>query len=154
MARLLIKRSAEETVMNVSSRLMTKQTSEVTTLGGMTVFTTCSQNGSTHGPDSQGYGTEARGKSGAVKDTMRNQRISRMKDSRGFSLMEVLLVAGLVMLVGGFSMVIIGPALEARNVEMAARTVSTQMQRARQFSVDARRKTKVIFTTPSTITVH
>ena len=68
--------------------------------------------------------------------------------------MEVLLVAGLVMLVGGFSMFIIGPALEARNVEIAVRTVSTQMQRARQFSVDARRRTRVRFTTPSTITVH
>ena len=61
--------------------------------------------------------------------------------------MEALLVAGLVMLVGGFSMIIIGPAPEARNVEMAVRTVSTQMSRARQFSVDARRKTKVTFTT-------
>ena len=68
--------------------------------------------------------------------------------------MEVLLVAGLVMLVGGFSMIFIGPALEARNVEMAVRTVSTQMSRARQLSVDARRKTKVTFTTPGTITVE
>ena len=76
-----------------------------------------------------------------------------MQDVRGFSLMEILLVAGLLMLVGGFSMIIIGPALEARNVEMAVRTVSTQMQRARQFSVDARRLTKVTFTTPGTITV-
>ena len=67
--------------------------------------------------------------------------------------MEILLVAGLLMLVGGFSMIIIGPALEARNVEMAVRTVSTQMQRARQFSVDARRRTRVTFTTPDTITV-
>jgi len=51
-------------------------------------------------------------------------------------------------------MMIIGPALEARNVEMAVRTVSNQMQRARQFSVDARRLTKVTFTTPGTITVE
>ncbi len=76
-----------------------------------------------------------------------------MKDIRGFSLMEILLVAGLVALVGGFSMIIIGPALEARNVEMAVRTVSTQMSRARQFSVDGRRRTRVTFTTPRTITV-
>ena len=76
-----------------------------------------------------------------------------MKDIRGFSLMEILLVAGLVALVGGFSMMIIGPALEARNVDMAARTVSTQMNRARQFSVDARRRTRVTFTNPATITV-
>ena len=68
--------------------------------------------------------------------------------------MEILLVAGLLMLVGGFSMMIIGPALEARNVEMAVRTVSTQMSRARQISVDTRRKTKVTFTTPGTITVE
>jgi len=85
---------------------------------------------------------------------MKNQGISKLNDIRGFSLMEVLLVAGLVMLVGGFSMIFIGPALEARNVEMAVRTVSTQMSRARQLSVDARRKTKVTFTTPGTITVE
>ncbi len=77
-----------------------------------------------------------------------------MKDIRGFSLMEILLVAGLVAGVGGFTTMIIGPALEARNVEMAVRTVSTQMSRARQFSVDARRQTKVTFTTPRTITVE
>ena len=63
------------------------------------------------------------------------------------------MVAGLVAVVGAISMMIIGPALEARNVEMAVRTVSTQMSRARQFSVDARRKTRVTFTTPGTITV-
>jgi len=68
--------------------------------------------------------------------------------------MEILLVAGLVAFVGAISMMIIGPALEARNVEMAVRTVSIQMSRARQFSVDARRQTKVIFTTPRTITVE
>ncbi len=67
--------------------------------------------------------------------------------------MEILMVTGLVAVVGAFSMIIIGPALEARNVEMAVRTVSTQMSRARQFSVDARRRTRVTFTTPSTITV-
>ncbi len=77
-----------------------------------------------------------------------------MKDIRGFSLMEILLVAGLVALVGGFSMMIIGPALEARNADVAVRTVSTQMSRARQISVDARRQTRVTFTTPSTITVE
>ena len=67
--------------------------------------------------------------------------------------MEILMVTSLVAVVGAFSMIIIGPALEARNVEMAVRTVSTQMSRARQFSVDARRRTRVTFTTPSTITV-
>ncbi len=67
--------------------------------------------------------------------------------------MEILMVAGLVAVVGAFSMIIIGPALEARNVEMAVRTVSTQMRRARQFSVDARRRTRVTFTTPGTFIV-
>ena len=67
--------------------------------------------------------------------------------------MEILMVTTLVAVVGAFSMMIIGPALEARNVEMAVRTVSTQMSRARQFSVDARRRTRVTFTTTNTITV-
>ena len=84
---------------------------------------------------------------------MKNQGISKIKDIRGFSLIEILLVTALVVIVGGVSMMIIGPALEARNVEMAVRTVSTQMSRARQFSVDARRRTRVTFTTPGTITV-
>ncbi len=121
----------------------------------MTVFTTYSQKSSIRGPDSQSHENEINESlsSGAVKNMMKKPRISRMKDIRGFSLMEILLVAGLVALVGGFSMMIIGPALEARNVDMAARTVSTQMNRARQFSVDARRRTRVTFTNPATITV-
>ncbi len=135
----------------------------------MTVSTTYSQNGTTRGPDSQSYENEvneslsplypkgfreqAAGKSGAVKNTMKNQGISNIKDIRGFSLMEILLVAGLIAVVGAITNMIIGPALEARNVEIAVRTVSTQMSRARQFSVDARRLTRVTFATPSTITV-
>ena len=132
-------------------------------------MTTYSQNSSTRGPDSpshenevseslslihpKGFREQAAGKSGAVKNTMMNQRISKMKDIRGFSLIEILMVTALVAIVGAFSMMIIGPALEARTVEMAVRTVSTQMQRARQFAVDARRRTRVTFTTPDTITV-
>ncbi len=77
-----------------------------------------------------------------------------MKNKRGFTFIEVLLVLALLMVISGFSMIIIGPALKARNVEMAVRTVSLQMSRARQFSVDARRLTRVTFTAPSTITVH
>ena len=121
----------------------------------MTVFTTYSQKSSTRGSDSQSHENEVNESlsSGAVKNTMKNQRISKMKDIRGFSLIEILTVAGLVAVVGAFSMMIIGPALEARNVEMAVRTVSTQMSRARQFSVDARRRTRVTFITPGTITV-
>ena len=77
-----------------------------------------------------------------------------MRNNRGFTLLEILIVAGVLAMVGGFSMLIIGPALQARAVEMAARTVSTQMSRARQFSVDARRLTRVTFTAPRTITVE
>jgi len=136
----------------------------------MTVFTTDYQNISTRGPDSQshenefsgslplthpkGSRREAWGGSGAVKKTMKNQEISKVKDIRGFSLLELLMVMALVVIVGGISMMIVGPALESRNVEMAVRTVSTQMSRARQYSVDARRKTRVTFTTPGTITVE
>lgn len=122
----------------------------------MTVFTTYSQNGSTRGPGSQSHESEVNESlfSGAVKNTMKNQKISRMKDVRGFTLVEILMVAGMVAVVGAFSMMIIGPALDARNVDMAARTVSTQMSRARQYSVDARRRTRVTFTNPDTITVE
>ena len=110
----------------------------------MTVFTTYSQKSWTGGSDSQSHEKQINESlsSGAVKNTMKNQKISKMKDIRGFSLIEILMVAGLVAVVGAFSMMIIGPALEARNVDIAARTVSTQMSRARQYSVDARRKTR------------
>ena len=83
-----------------------------------------------------------------------DQKISKLKDIGGFSLVELLLVVAVVIAIGSISMLIIGTALEARNADVAVRTVSTQMSRARQFSVDARRKTKVTFTAPSTITVE
>ncbi len=121
----------------------------------MTVFTTYSQKSSIRGPDSQSHENEVNESifCGAVKNTMKNQEISRLKDIRGFSLMEILMVAGMVAVIGAFSMMIIGPALEARNVDMAVRTVSNEMHRARQFAVDARRRTRVTFTNPATITV-
>ncbi len=121
----------------------------------MAVFTTYSHRSSIRGPDSQSHEKEVNESlfSGAVKNIMNKPKFSKMKDIRGFSLMEILMVAGMVAIIGAFSMMIIGPALEARNVDMAVRTVSSQMNRARQFSVDARRRTRVTFTNPATITV-
>ncbi len=40
---------------------------------------------------------------------MRNQGISKMKEIRGFSLIEILMVAGLVAVVGAFLMMISDP---------------------------------------------
>jgi Tfp pilus assembly protein FimT len=121
----------------------------------MTVFTTYSQKSSTCGPDSQSHENEVNESvsSGAVKNKMNKPRISRMKDIRGFSLLEILMVGGMIAVVGAFSMMIIGPALEARDVDIAVRTVSNEMHRARQYAVDARRRTRVTFTNPATITV-
>ncbi len=79
---------------------------------------------------------------------------SGLRTKHGFSLIELMILVSFLAIVSGFSMMIIGPALKARNVEMAMRTVSLQMSRARQYSVDARRLTRVTFTAPSTITVH
>ena len=156
MARLLLNRSAEAPVKDSGSRLMTKTNVRGNNLGGMTVFTTYSQKSSTIGPDSQSHENELAESlfGGAVNNTMKSQEISKMKDIRGFSLMEILMVAGMVAIVGAFSMMIIGPALEARNVDMAVRTVSNEMHRARQFAVDARRRTKVTFNNPRTILVE
>ena len=49
---------------------------------------------------------------------------------------------------------IIGPALQARAVEVAASTVSLEMRRTRQLSVDTRHKYRVTFTAPNTITTE
>ncbi len=79
---------------------------------------------------------------------------SRLRTKRGFSLIELMIVVSFLAIVSGFSMMIIGPALKARGVEMAARTVSLEMRRARQVSVDSRHLTRVTFTVPQTITIE
>ena len=76
-----------------------------------------------------------------------------MRNKQGFSLIELLIVAAVLAIVSGVSIMIIGPALKARSVDMAVHTISLQMSRARQLSVDSRRLTRVTFTPPGTITV-
>ncbi len=76
-----------------------------------------------------------------------------MKTTRGFSLIEMILVATILAIGSTFSMLIIGPALQARASEMASRTVSMELRRARQLSVDTRRLLRVTFTDPKTITL-
>lgn len=77
-----------------------------------------------------------------------------MRGKQGFTLIELVVALAVLAVVSGFSVIIIGPALKARRVETAVRTVSLQMNRARQFSVDSRRITRVTFTSPRTITVE
>lgn len=76
-----------------------------------------------------------------------------MRTPRGFSLIELIIVAGILAIASTFSMLIIGPALKARDAEMASRTVSMELRRARQLSVDMRRLLRVTFTAPQTITL-
>ena len=80
-------------------------------------------------------------------------RKSELKTTRGFSLIEMILVATILAIGSTFSMLIIGPALQARASEMASRTVSMELRRARQLSVDTRRLLRVTFTDPKTITL-
>ena len=77
-----------------------------------------------------------------------------MRSKRGFSLIEVIITAVILAGVTTFAMMLIGPTLKARNVQMAVSTVSLEMSRARQLSVDSRRLSKVTFTTPRTITTE
>jgi prepilin-type N-terminal cleavage/methylation domain-containing protein len=80
-------------------------------------------------------------------------RESELKTTRGFSLIEMILVASILAIGSTFSMLVIGPALQARASEMASRTVSMELRRARQLSVDTRRLLRVTFTAPKTITL-
>ena len=77
-----------------------------------------------------------------------------MRSQQGFSFIELLVTLAVLAVVSGFSILLVGPVLKARQVEMAVRTVSLQMSRARQFSVDSRRLTRVTFISPRTITVE
>ena len=74
-----------------------------------------------------------------------------MRSKQGFSFIELLVTLAVMAVVSGFSILLVGPVLKARQVEMAVRTVSLQMSRARQFSVDSRRLTRVTFISPRTI---
>ena len=78
---------------------------------------------------------------------------SGKRDTRGFSLIELIIAASILAIASTFSMLIIGPALQARASEMASRTVSMELRRARQLSVDTRRLLRVTFTAPQTITL-
>ena len=77
-----------------------------------------------------------------------------MRKTQGFSILELLIVVSVLAIVSGASMILIGPALKARAVEMAARTVTMEMRRARQAAVDTRHLSRVTFTAPQTITIE
>ncbi len=77
-----------------------------------------------------------------------------MRRTQGFSLIELLIVVSVLVIISGISMIFIGPALKARAVEMAVRTVTLEMRRARQEAVDTRHLTHVTFTTPKTIKIE
>ena len=70
---------------------------------------------------------------------------------RGFSLIELVIVVTVVFVVSGIGVMIVAPALRHRDVELSARTVSLEMRRARQLSVDSRRQFRVTFTAPNTL---
>lgn len=74
-----------------------------------------------------------------------------MSSSRGFTLIELILVVTTLGVVSGFGYMAVEPAMRAREVDMAVRTVELEMRRARQHAVDSRRKHRVTFTAPNTI---
>jgi len=77
-----------------------------------------------------------------------------IRNSSGFTLIELMIVVMVVMLVAGFGQFMVGSALKARDVDMSVRAVSLEMRRARQLAVDWRRQTRVTFTTPRSITIE
>jgi len=89
-----------------------------------------------------------------VFEVIRIKESLKVRNTQGFSILELLIVVSVLAIVSGTSMILIGPALKARAEEMAARIVTVEMRRARQVAVDTRRLIKVTFTAPQTITVE
>ena len=53
-----------------------------------------------------------------------------MRSKKGFTFIELLVALAVLAVISGFAIMLVGPALKARQVEMAVRTVSLQMSRA------------------------
>lgn len=80
----------------------------------------------------------------------------RYKNMRGFSLVEMLIVIGVILIVTAVSVMSIEPALQSTHVSNAYNTTMAAMRQARDFAVAQRQEYKIAFSnaaTPNTITI-
>ena len=71
----------------------------------------------------------------------------------GYSLVETLLVIGIMSVVGGMATMQIAVARPAMKGDSAMRVVMAQMRTARELAITQRRYVRVAFTTPGTVAI-
>ena len=79
--------------------------------------------------------------------------MSRRNSQAGFSLAEIVVTVGVLMVGGGIAVMNISGALRGAHVETAYQTTLNQMRFARQVAIDKRTVCRVDFATPGTISV-
>jgi prepilin-type N-terminal cleavage/methylation domain-containing protein len=78
----------------------------------------------------------------------------RRRDARGFSVVELIVVVGIIGVLSTFAVVQIGTILSNGRVDSAFQTTIQQLRLARQMAIDNRQIIVVTFTAPQTITVQ
>jgi Tfp pilus assembly protein FimT len=79
--------------------------------------------------------------------------VSSRKSQSGFSLAELVVTVGVLMVGGGIAVMNISGALRGAHVETAYQNTLNQMRFARQVAIDKRTVCRVDFTAPGTISV-
>jgi Tfp pilus assembly protein FimT len=79
--------------------------------------------------------------------------VSIRKSQAGFSLSEIVVTLGVLMIGGGIAIMNISGALRGAHVETAYQNTLNQMRYARQVAIDKRTVCRVDFAAPGTITV-
>ena len=78
----------------------------------------------------------------------------RRRDARGFSVVELIVVVGIIAVLSTFAVVQIGTILSNGRVDSAFQITIQQLRFARQIHIDNRQIIVVTFTAPQTITVQ
>jgi len=76
-----------------------------------------------------------------------------MRNSRGFSLLEMVAVISIILILSGIGFMSLQPALKGQRVTNAFNTTLTTLRQARERTIEERRTYFVTFTAPRTITV-
>jgi prepilin-type N-terminal cleavage/methylation domain-containing protein len=81
-----------------------------------------------------------------------NEQVRRPRDVEGgFSLIELIVVVGILLVATGFSVANLIPAIRNSRADAAMQTTLTQVRRARQSAIDERRVYVVTFVLPATV---
>src|SRR5579872_6635378 len=72
---------------------------------------------------------------------------------KGFSLLELMVVMGIVMVMAGFATITLMTSVRSTRVDTAYQTTMMELRMARQQAIDTRDVFKVDFVTPGTMTI-